>query len=64
MVSSTCSLPGVGKNFLKLRSVSWHKPENYLNKTPDIVFMSQKGPEVGIGMLDFVEDFLVGVKSH
>ena len=26
--------------------------------------MSRKGPEVGIGMLDVVEDIFVGVKSH
>ena len=25
--------------------------------------MSRKGPEVGMGMLDFVEDIFVGVKS-
>ena len=28
------------------------------------VFMARKGPKVGIGMLDFVEDIFVGVKSH
>ena len=26
--------------------------------------MSRKGPEVGKGMLDFVDDIFVGVKSH
>ena len=26
--------------------------------------MARKGPKVGIGMLDFVEDIFVGVKSH
>ena len=26
--------------------------------------MSRKGPKVGQGMLDFVEDYCVGVKSH
>ena len=29
-----------------------------------LVFMSRKGPKVGQGMLDFVEDIFVGVKSH
>ena len=28
------------------------------------VYMSRKGPEVGKGMLDFVEVVFVGVKSH
>ena len=28
------------------------------------VSMSRKGPEVGQGKLDFVEDYCVGVKSH
>ena len=28
------------------------------------VSMSRKGPDVGEGMLDFVEDNYVGVKSH
>ena len=29
-----------------------------------VTCMSRKGPKVGIGMLDFVEDIFVGVKSH
>ena len=29
-----------------------------------MLFMSQKGPEVGMGMLDFEEVVNVGVKSH
>ena len=28
-----------------------------------ILYMSRKGPVVGNGMLDFVEDIFVGVKS-
>ena len=28
------------------------------------VLMAWKGPKVGEGMVDFVEDFLVGVKLH
>ena len=28
------------------------------------IYMSQKGPEVGQGILDFVEDCRIGVKSH
>ena len=28
------------------------------------VFMSRKGPKVGQGMLDFVEDYHLGFKSH
>ena len=29
-----------------------------------ILYMSRKGPEVGKGMLDFVEDLSKGVVSH
>ena len=29
-----------------------------------LICMSGKGPEVGKGMFDFVEDYCVGVKSH
>ena len=29
-----------------------------------VEYMARKGPEVGKGMLDFVEDLFVGVKSH
>ena len=28
------------------------------------ILMSRKGPELGKGMSDFVEDIFVGVKSH
>ena len=28
------------------------------------IYMSRKGPKVGQGMLDSVEDFCVAVKSH
>ena len=31
---------------------------------PFLTCMSRKGPEVGKGMLDFVEVVFVGVKSH
>ena len=29
-----------------------------------VTYMSRKGPKVGQGMLDFIEDCRVGVKSH
>ena len=39
-------------------------PQNRLVRFSLSTYMSRKGPEVGLGMLDFVEDCCLGVKSH
>ena len=57
-------------NKLLLLSITWDryirpKSDDRINRNRMTkYYMSRKGPKVGHGMLDFVEDNFVGVKSH